>query len=152
MNKYMSLYRKLDELGDAVEDLDPKTMDIIGNSAKQLNKELEDVLRKLQTMKTVNYDKSKIDFLFEMLEAAMQSEDHVTIILDRLQTLQKVHAASPNIESAISTLKERKNLIEVTFKHEDAEISKTKRIFLEAMQQIQTQLREVTMLQRALSG
>ena len=47
MNKYLSLYRKLDELGDAVEDLDPKTMDIIGNSAKQLNKELEDVLRKL---------------------------------------------------------------------------------------------------------
>ena len=72
------------ELGDAVEDLDPKTMDIIGNSAKQLNKELEEVLRKLQAMKTVNYDKNKIDLLFEMLEAAMQSEDHVTIILDRL--------------------------------------------------------------------
>ena len=56
------------------------------------------------------------------------------IILDRLLTLQKVHAASPSIEGAISTLKERKNLIEVTFKHEDAEIAKTKRIFLEAMQ------------------
>lgn len=151
-NKYLSLYRKLDELGDNVEDLDTNTMNIIGNSAKQLNKELEDVLRKLATMKNINYDKNKVDFLFEMLEAGMESEEHVNIILDRLQTLQKVHTASPNIEGSIAALKERKNLIDVTFKHEDTEIAKTKRLFFESMQQIQVQLREVTLLQRALSG
>ena len=41
------MYRKLDDLSDQVDDLDPKTMDMIGNRAKELNRDLEDILRRL---------------------------------------------------------------------------------------------------------
>ena len=53
------MYRKLDELGEAVEDLDSRTMDMIGNRAKELNRDLEDILRRLQNMEFINYDKRK---------------------------------------------------------------------------------------------
>ena len=71
-NKFLCMYRKLDELGDSVEDLDSRTMDLIGNRAKELNRDLEDILRRLQTMDYINYDKNKIDFLYEILEKAME--------------------------------------------------------------------------------
>ena len=119
---------------------------MIGSSAKALNKELEDILRKLQVLKPLNYDKNKIDYLYDLIEKGMEAEDHVTIILERLKALEKIHKDSPGIEGSIKTLKERQNLISVTFKHEDAELQKTKRNFMEAMQEIQVQLKEVTML------
>ena len=50
--KFLSLYRKLDELSDVIEELDPKTMDLIGNSAKQLNKELDEILRRMLLTET----------------------------------------------------------------------------------------------------
>lgn len=37
----------------------------------------------------------------------MESEEHVMIILDRLESLEKIHKGSPNIESSIKTLKDR---------------------------------------------
>jgi hypothetical protein len=33
-------------------------------------------------MSDVNYDKNKIDFLFFMLEKAIESDDHIEIILE----------------------------------------------------------------------
>ena len=54
MNKFVCMYRKLDDLGDAVDDLDSRTMDMIGNRAKELNKDLEDILRRLQQMDYLN--------------------------------------------------------------------------------------------------
>ena len=145
-NRFVSLFSKLDELGDMIEVLDVKTLDMIGSSAKNFNRELEEILRKLAVMKPLNYDKSKIDYLYDLIEKGMEAEEHVTIVLERLKALEKIHKDSPGIEGSIKTLKERQNLIQVTFKHEDAELSKTKRVFLEAMQEIQLQLKEVTML------
>lgn len=46
-HKFLTLYQKLDELSDVIEELDSKTMDLIGNSAKQLNKELDEILRRM---------------------------------------------------------------------------------------------------------
>lgn len=140
------MYRKLDELGEQVEDLDSRTMDLIGNRAKELNRDLEDILRRLQTMDYINYDKNKIDFLYEILEKAMENEEHVEIVLDRLKSLEKIHKESPNIDSSIKTLQDRQKLIDVAFKNEDGEILKTKKQFLDAMNAIQLQLKEVTML------
>lgn len=142
------MYRKLDELGEQVEDLDSRTMDLIGNRAKELNRDLEDILRRLQTMDYINYDKNKIDFLYEILEKAMENEEHVEIVLDRLKSLEKIHKESPNIDSSIKTLQDRQKLIDVAFKNEDGEILKTKKQFLDAMNAIQLQLKEVTMLQK----
>ena len=58
----------MDELCDQVKDLILKTMDLIGNSAKWLNKTFEDILRQLSKISFVNYDKNKIDYLYEILE------------------------------------------------------------------------------------
>jgi hypothetical protein len=42
-----------------------------------------------------------------MLEKAIESEDHVKIIGERLRALEKIHKDSPNIESSIKALVER---------------------------------------------
>tara|TARA_B110000285_G_C14886785_1_gene496587 strand:- start:63 stop:356 length:294 start_codon:yes stop_codon:yes gene_type:complete len=97
----------LDELCDKVDDLDTRTMDNIGNRAKELNKDLEDVVRRLQTMSDVNYDKNKIDYLFTLLESCLESEEHVEIITERLKALERIHKESPNIEASINTIVER---------------------------------------------
>lgn len=147
----MCMYSKLDELCDKVADLDSTTMDSIGNRAKELNKEMDEILRRLQAMETINYDKSRIDFLYDILEKFMENEEHVEIILDRLKSLEKIHTESPNIDGSIKTLRERQKLIDRAFANEDAEILKTKKQFLDTMGSIQAQLKEVTMLQKTAS-
>lgn len=102
-------------------------MDLIGNRAKELNRDLEDILRRLQTMDYINYDKNKIDFLYEILEKAMENEEHVEIVLDRLKSLEKIHKESPNIDGSIKTLKARQALIDRAHSSEDSEIMKTKK-------------------------
>lgn len=121
-------------------------MDSIGQRAKELNNTLDYICKKLRQMGDVNYDKNKIDFLFFMLEKAYESEEHVYIISQRLKALEKIHKESPNIDASIKSLQKRQELIDVTFKHEDAEIGKTKQLFLDLIQSIQLQLKEVTML------
>lgn len=83
-NKFLCMYRKLDELGEQVEALDSRTMDQIGSRAKELNKDLDESLRRLQALDYVNYDKNKIDFLYEVLEKSMENDEHVEIVLNRL--------------------------------------------------------------------
>jgi hypothetical protein len=58
-------------------------------------------------MNFVNYDKNKIDYLYEILEKAFENENHLNTIIDRLRSLEKIHKESPNIEGSIKTLKER---------------------------------------------
>ena len=108
-NKFSTLYQHLDDLCDKVDELqnDTRTMDNIGNRAKELNKDLEDIVRRLQTMSDVNYDKNKIDYLFTLLESSLESEDHIEIIIERLRALERIHKESPNIESSIHTIVER---------------------------------------------
>jgi len=135
-NKFLCMYKKLDELGDRVEEFDPAKMDQLAGSAKALNQDLDSVLRSLQAMDYANDEKNKIDFLYDVLEKAMENEDHVGIVLDRLTSLEKIHKEAPNIDGQISTLQNFQMLIDVTFQHEDAEIMKTKKLFLEAMHSI----------------
>ena len=89
--------------------------------------------KKLRQMNDVNYDKNKIDFLFQMLEKAYETEEHVRIITERLRALEKIHKESPNLEASIKSLQKTQELIDVTFKHEDAEIMKTKKQFMDLM-------------------
>lgn len=99
-------------------------------------------------MNDVNYDKNKIDYLFQILERSLENGEHIKFIIERLKALEKIHKESPNIEAAIKSLHERQKLIDLTFKGEDSQINKTKRLFIESMQGIQLQLKEVTMLQK----
>ena len=137
------MYRKLDELGESVEDLDSRTMDMIGNRAKELNRDLEDILRKLQNMDYVNYDKNKIDYLYEILIKSMEYDDHVAIVLDRLKSLEKIHKDSPNIEDSINGIVERQALIDRIFTFEDEQISKTKAKMIETAEEMKKAVEEV---------
>jgi hypothetical protein len=49
-NKFLSLCSHLDLICDKVETLNYQTMDAIGNPAKELNKDLEEVLKILRQM------------------------------------------------------------------------------------------------------
>ena len=100
--------------------MDSRTMDMIGNRAKELNRDLEDILRRLQNMEFINYDKNKIDYLYEVLCKSMENEEHVEIVLDRLKSLEKIHKESPNIDDSINTIVERQELIDRLFVNEDA--------------------------------
>jgi len=82
-------------------------MDVIGNRAKELNKDLEDIMRALSNMSEVNYDKNRVDYLFELLEKAMETDEQVDVINERLQALEKIHKESPNIDEIIKTLEGR---------------------------------------------
>ena len=142
------MYRKLDELGEQVEDLDSRTMDMIGNRAKELNRDLEDILRKLQNMDYINYDKNKIDYLYEILNKSMEYDDHVLIVLDRLKSLEKIHKDSPNIDDSINGIIERQSLIDRIFTFEDQQIAKTKTKMLETAQEIKKAMAEVQHIQK----
>ena len=146
--KFLQLYPHLDGLCDRVDGLNYTIMDNIGNRAKELNKDLDDILRCLGKMSEVNYDKNKIDYLFELLEKSFESEDQVAIVVERLKALEKIHKESPNIEASINNLLERQSLIDLSFKAEDQQITKTKKNFLDNMWDVQKELKEVTMLQK----
>ena len=90
-----------------MEELDSKTMDSIGLRAKELSKELENVLKLLQQMNFTNYDQNKIEYLYELLEKSLESGDHSATILQRLTCLEKIHKESPNIQDSLTTIKKR---------------------------------------------
>lgn len=146
--KFTSIYLHLDELCDKVESLDQFTMDNIGLRAKELGKTFESIIKQLSTMNEANYDSNKIEYLFELLEKQFESEEHVTIILDRLKALEKIHKESSNIEAAISDLIQKQALIDKSMEIEDGQINKSKRQVMEWMEGVQLNLKEVTMMQR----
>ena len=73
----MNIYSVLESLCDRVDMLDAKSLEAIGAKAKELNKELETTVQRLYQMKDIDYDKSKIDFLFFMTEKSIEQFDHV---------------------------------------------------------------------------
>jgi K+/H+ antiporter YhaU regulatory subunit KhtT len=94
-------------------------MDAIGSRAKELHKVLDEIISNLGKMTEVNYDKNKLDYLFEILEKSMENEEQVTIVLDRLKAIERIHKESPNIELSIDQIVERQALIESSFNAED---------------------------------
>lgn len=135
-NKFLRMYDAITELCERVECFDSTSLERIGVRSKKLNKDLDEILSRLQAMETINYEKNKIDFLYDVLEKFMENQEHVDLILDRLKSLEKIHQESPNIDSTIKTLKERQKLIDRAFSNEDAEILKTKKQFLDTMTHI----------------
>jgi hypothetical protein len=53
-----------------------KALEQIGMKAKELNKELDTTVQRLQQMKDIDYDKNKIDFLYLMTEKSIEQFDH----------------------------------------------------------------------------
>ena len=149
-NNFTNMYMHLDELCDSVELLtkDTTSMHLIGVRAKELNKDLDDIVRRLQIMDNLNYDKKKIDFLYEITSSSLTNGDIVKIIIERLKALEKINKDIPNINASIANLEERQKVIEGEFEKEDAEIKETKTMFLESMRDIQQDLGGLTEMQK----
>jgi len=97
----MQLYPILDELCDKYESLNPKNMDSLGNKARAFDQDLDEILETLKQMTEVSFDKNKYEFLYQMLEKAIESDEQVDIIIERLKALERIHKESPNIETSI---------------------------------------------------
>ena len=98
----MNLYPHLDFLCDRVSKLTYTTMDGIGTRAKELDKILDEIVRNLGRMNEVNYNKNKLDYLFELLEKSIEQNDQIDIVLDRIKAIERIHKESPNIEASIN--------------------------------------------------
>ena len=133
-----------------MEGLNTGLLNNIGNRAKVLNKDMDDILRGLSKVQDINYDKNKIDYLFELLEKQFMCGDHLHIVTERLKALETIHRESPNIQQSINNLQKKQEQIDLVLKVESKEIGKTKRNMLEVMQDVQKGLTEVTMMQKSL--
>jgi predicted nucleotide-binding protein (sugar kinase/HSP70/actin superfamily) len=56
-----------------VQSLNYSTMDAIGIRAKELKKTMDEIISNLNKLNDTNYDKNKIDYLFEILEKSIES-------------------------------------------------------------------------------
>ena len=73
--KFLNVYPQLDVLCDKVDGLNFTAMDAIGTRAKELNNLMGEILLALEKMKEVNYNKNKIDYLFQVLEKSMENDN-----------------------------------------------------------------------------
>mmetsp|Transcript_14502 Transcript_14502/g.14113 ORF Transcript_14502/g.14113 Transcript_14502/m.14113 type:complete len:105 (+) Transcript_14502:234-548(+) len=97
LNKFYSMMEILDFLNRKIDLMDGGIVDSIGQRGKELNKELELVVSRMYAMKEVDYDKGKIDFLFNMTEKALEYDSYILAIIERLTALERIHNDSPNI-------------------------------------------------------
>ena len=49
------------------------------------------MVNRLYNMQEVDYDKSKIDYLYELTEKSQDLDYQVTLIIDRLSGLEQIH-------------------------------------------------------------
>ena len=56
-------------------------------------------------MQDISYDKSKVDVVFNFTERALEQNNHLDIICERLKVLEKMHQESPNIEGKMNAIR-----------------------------------------------
>lgn len=98
LNRFMTVYQAIDILFDKVESLSVAgSIDQVGEKAKELNKELDTLVNRFRTIKAINYEPSKIDYLCHMVEQSFENSPHVQYIIDRLKAIETIHKDSTNI-------------------------------------------------------
>lgn len=48
-------------------------------------------MRKFQQMKDVEYEKTKVDYVFEMTEHSLECNSQIDMLLDRLKMIEQIH-------------------------------------------------------------
>jgi len=49
-------------------------------------------------MKDVEYERTKVDYVYEMTEHSMESNNQIDMLLDRLKMIEQIHQQSPNLK------------------------------------------------------
>lgn len=147
-NKFLHIYSELDSMSDKCDQLKPVVLDHICQRAEHVSKIQVQIMTGMGQLNQ-NYDQNKIDSLFELLEMSYENKPIVEALLQRLKAIETIHKESPNIETSIKNIIEKQKLIDLSFTAEDQQISKTKQLLLDAMWDVQKDLKEVTMLQKS---
>jgi hypothetical protein len=77
---------------------------LIGSKAKELNKDLETLVNRFRQLKDIDYDHNKIDYLYQMTEKALESNETLTLLLSRLKAVETIHRESTNIARTFETV------------------------------------------------
>lgn len=63
-------------------------IDSISRRVQQFNTDMDRLIRKFQNMKDVEYEKTKVDKVYEMTEHALSSNEQLDMMLDRLKMIE----------------------------------------------------------------
>ena len=55
-----------------MDQLNQGNIDLVGSKAKELNKELETLVVRFRTNRSIDYDPTKVDFLYSMTEKSIE--------------------------------------------------------------------------------
>ncbi|CDW73875.1 UNKNOWN [Stylonychia lemnae] len=141
INKFMNIYSILELLCDKVDMLDSKSIEQIGSKAKELNKELETTVSRLFSMRDMDYDKNKIDYLYFMTEKSIELFDHAQIIIERLAALEKIHQSSPDMAIQFESVKKNLPELDKQLEEESKMITEVKQEMIKFVTDIQEQLK-----------
>jgi hypothetical protein len=56
-------------------------------------------------MKDVEYEKTKVDYVYEMTEHSLESNSQIDMLLDRLKMIEQIHLQSPNLKLQVAKIK-----------------------------------------------
>ena len=130
-NKFSNIYDTIDQVHDDIEQFNtvneeqkvaptptnndnlaiPATpsgrRNLLSNIAKEFNVDLGVLQQKFAQMQYFAYDQQKIALVYEMTERALEQKDHLAIVLERLNVLERMHKESPNLEARMQAILKR---------------------------------------------
>jgi hypothetical protein len=95
-----------------VDQLNQGNIDLVGSKAKELNKDLETLLSRFRALRNIDYDPTKVDFLYALTEKSIEQEKSIELIIVRLKAVESIHQESTNISRTFDSVEE--NQPEVT--------------------------------------
>ena len=112
LNRFTNLYQAFDNLCERVDQLNQGNIDLVGSKAKELNKELETLVSRFRALRNIDYDPTKVDFLYALTEKSIEQEKSIELIIVRLKAVESIHQESTNISRTFDSVDE--NQPEVT--------------------------------------
>jgi hypothetical protein len=64
----------------------------------EFNGGLDRLKNKFQKMKDVEYDRTKVDYVYEMTKHSLEGNSQIDMLLDRLKMIEQMHQQSPNLK------------------------------------------------------
>jgi hypothetical protein len=74
-----------------VDQLNQGNIDLVGSKAKELNKELETLVSRFRALRNIDYDPTKVDFLYALTEKSIEQEKSIELIIVRLKAVESIH-------------------------------------------------------------
>ena len=108
----------------------------MGSKAKELNKELETLVGRFRTLRNIDYDPTKVDFLYAMTEKSIEKEMSIELIIERLKAVETIHQESTNISRTFDTVDENQPEVAQRLKKERVLINETKEMLVNAVKEV----------------